>query len=92
MLNFDPTKDYKVKAGDTFWSIATAHSLTVDELKALNPGKDPDALIVCSLSLYVYLLYQIGWLFSLGKYSISKNDDTIDGLYQLILILDGFLL
>ena len=41
-----------MKAGDTFWSIATAHGLTVDELKALNPGKDPDALVVSFFSVF----------------------------------------
>ena len=56
VLNFDPSKDYKVKAGDTFSSIAAANGVTVDELKALNPGKDPNALIVCRLSLFVYIV------------------------------------
>ncbi len=33
-----------VELGDNFWKIATAHSMTVPELKQLNPGVDPARL------------------------------------------------
>lgn len=46
VVNFDPNKDYKVQAGDTASAIASSHGITLDQLKALNPGKDLDALQV----------------------------------------------
>ncbi|KAF4556004.1 LysM domain-containing protein 1 [Elsinoe fawcettii] len=36
-----PANDkYTIKAGDTFWSVAQAHKLTVQQIQAANPGVD----------------------------------------------------
>ncbi|KAG8623554.1 hypothetical protein KVT40_008530 [Elsinoe batatas] len=37
---------YTIKAGDTFWSVAQAHKLTVQQIQAANPGVDPSKLKV----------------------------------------------
>ena len=37
---------YTIKAGDTFYSIAMAHSVSVDELLRFNPGVDPNRLYI----------------------------------------------
>ncbi|HZK35200.1 MAG TPA: LysM domain-containing protein, partial [Bacillota bacterium] len=45
------TTAYTVRAGDTFFSIARAHNVSVDALIAANPGVNPDRLqigqIIC---------------------------------------------
>lgn len=35
---------YTIAAGDTFWSISQRFGLSVDQLKAANPGVDPSKL------------------------------------------------
>lgn len=40
------TKTHKVAKGDTLWKLAQTHKTTVEALKKLNPGVDPDALKV----------------------------------------------
>ena len=37
---------YTIKAGDTFYAIAMAHNVTVDELLRFNPGVDPNRLYI----------------------------------------------
>lgn len=37
---------YTVQSGDTLGSIATQYDTTVDELMTLNPGIDPNAMVV----------------------------------------------
>ncbi|KAF2221719.1 hypothetical protein BDZ85DRAFT_132716 [Elsinoe ampelina] len=37
---------YTIKAGDTFWSVAQAHKLTVQQIRAANPGVDASKLKV----------------------------------------------
>src|SRR5699024_10049423 len=37
---------YIVKAGDTFYSLAARFGTTVDAIKKVNPGVNPDALLV----------------------------------------------
>ena len=46
VVNFNPNTHYKVKEGDTGFAIAESHGITLDDLKALNPTKDLDALAV----------------------------------------------
>ena len=41
-----PTDTHQVKAGETFYSIARQHGITVDELTRSNPGVNPRALRV----------------------------------------------
>ena len=38
------TKSYKIEAGDTLSAIATKHGISLDALKAANPGINPNAL------------------------------------------------
>ena len=38
--------EYTVKSGDSLWKIATAHGCSVDTLKQLNPGINPDKLTI----------------------------------------------
>ncbi len=40
------TTSYRVKAGDTFWKIATRHGLSPDELLGHNAGRRPETLMV----------------------------------------------
>ena len=44
--DFDPTTQYKVKAGDTAFDIAQANGMSLDALKALNPGTNLEVLAV----------------------------------------------
>lgn len=44
--DFDPATQYKVKAGDTAFDIAQANGMSLDALKALNPGKNLETLAV----------------------------------------------
>lgn len=57
VVNFDPNKDYKVQAGDTASAIASSHGITLDQLKALNPGKDLDALQVRFSQIFISLIF-----------------------------------
>jgi LysM repeat protein len=43
---YGPKGEYRVKPGDTYWSIAKAQGTTVARLMTLNPGVDPDSLRV----------------------------------------------
>lgn len=47
------TRDYKVKSGDSLWSIAVAHDMDVDDIKAANPGISENLQIDQELSLVV---------------------------------------
>jgi LysM repeat protein len=40
------TQVYQVKAGDTFWNIASRHGLSPDELIDYNAGQSPESLMV----------------------------------------------
>ncbi|KNZ69794.1 peptidoglycan-binding lysin domain-containing protein [Thermincola ferriacetica] len=42
----DGTRPYKIRRGDTFYSIAVRFGISLDALLAANPGVDPDALRV----------------------------------------------